>query len=97
LVSATIQTAKSTGKIGPETKCWRRIGRSGVWPRPIVLSSYKASKPFASFYAPYSGLAIISIAGLLLAPIVHRVMHKFHTKSGRQERIRNAPGVEPVP
>ena len=41
-----------------------------------------AGKIFASFYALYSGLAIISVAGLLLAPIVHRFLHKFHVDSG---------------
>jgi hypothetical protein len=37
-----------------------------------------AGKLFASVYALYSGLAIISVAGLLLAPVVHRFLHKFH-------------------
>src|ERR1700691_5731216 len=42
-----------------------------------------AGKLFASFYALYSGLAIISIAGLLFTPVVHRVMHKFHIDEGQ--------------
>jgi len=42
---------------------------------PIHTSS---GKLFASFYALYSGLAIISIAGLLIAPLFHRFLHKFH-------------------
>ena len=35
-------------------------------------------KLFASFYAIYSGLFLIGVAGFLLAPIFHRIIHKFH-------------------
>jgi hypothetical protein len=45
---------------------------------PVNPLRSTAGKLFASFYALYSGLAIISIAGLLLAPLVHRLLHKFH-------------------
>jgi len=41
----------------------------------------RAGKIFASFYALYSGLAILSVAGLILAPVVHRFLHKFHVES----------------
>jgi len=49
---------------------------------PVDPIKTDAGKIFASFYALYSGLAIISVAGLLLAPIVHRFLHKFHVDSG---------------
>ena len=45
---------------------------------PVDPLRSEGGKLFASFYALYSGLAIISIAGLLLAPLVHRLLHKFH-------------------
>ena len=45
---------------------------------PVDPIRTTAGKLFASFYALYSGLAIISVAGLLLAPIVHRFLHRFH-------------------
>jgi hypothetical protein len=35
-------------------------------------------KLFAGFYALYAGLVFLVIAGLLLAPVVHRVLHRFH-------------------
>ena len=57
---------------------------------PVDPMKTKAGKLFASFYALYSGLAIISIAGLLLAPLVHRLMHKFHIDGRAAERIRKA-------
>jgi hypothetical protein len=49
---------------------------------PVDQIKTDAGKIFASFYALYSGLAIISVAGLLLAPVVHRFLHKFHVDSG---------------
>jgi hypothetical protein len=45
---------------------------------PVDPIKTDAGKLFASFYALYSGLAILSIAGLILAPVVHRFLHKFH-------------------
>lgn len=45
---------------------------------PVDPIRTAAGKIFASFFALYSGLAIISVAGLLLAPLVHRFLHKFH-------------------
>ncbi len=49
---------------------------------PVDTLKTSAGKLFASFYALYSGLFLIGIAGILLAPIIHRVMHSLH---GRQD------------
>ncbi|MBX7147067.1 MAG: hypothetical protein K1X44_07150 [Alphaproteobacteria bacterium] len=35
-------------------------------------------KIFASFYAIYSSIFLIMCAGVLLVPIFHRVLHRFH-------------------
>jgi hypothetical protein len=62
---------------------------------PVDPIRTTAGKLFASFYALYSGLAIISIAGILLAPIVHRFLHKFHIESrGETNRSKQAGLVE---
>ena len=45
---------------------------------PVDLISSPAGKLFASFYALFSGLLFIGIASLLIAPFVHRVMHRMH-------------------
>jgi hypothetical protein len=37
-----------------------------------------AAKIFASIYALYSGLVVIALMGIMLSPVVHRIMHKFH-------------------
>jgi hypothetical protein len=35
-------------------------------------------KVFASFYALFSGLAFITIAGIIVTPVAHRLLHWFH-------------------
>lgn len=37
-----------------------------------------AAKLFASMYALFSGVVFISTAGIILAPLFHRVLHRFH-------------------
>ncbi len=51
---------------------------------PVNPIKTDAGKLFASFYALYSGLAILSVAGLILAPVVHRFLHKFHVDDDRR-------------
>ena len=50
---------------------------------PVDPVKTSAGKLFASFYALYSGLALISVAGLMLSPIIHRFLHKFHIDDHR--------------
>jgi FtsH-binding integral membrane protein len=45
---------------------------------PVDRLDTAAAKLFASLYAIFSGLVFISVMGIVLAPIVHRVLHKFH-------------------
>jgi hypothetical protein len=45
---------------------------------PVDPMKSNAAKIFASIYALYSGLALIAVVGLLLAPVIHRLLHKFH-------------------
>ena len=35
-------------------------------------------KIFSALFALYAGLLFIAVAGLLLAPFLHRVLHRFH-------------------
>ena len=41
------------------------------------LKNYNA-KLFAGIYALYSGLAVIVATGVILAPLLHRLLHHFH-------------------
>lgn len=50
---------------------------------PVATLQTTSGKIFAGCYALFSGLVFISIAGILLAPVAHRALHKFHLESGR--------------
>ena len=39
-----------------------------------------AGKVFASFYALFSGLAFITVAGIIVTPVAHRLLHWFHVE-----------------
>lgn len=52
---------------------------SGMGPVDPVKSA--PGKWFASFYALYSGLVLIALMGLVLAPVFHRILHAFHQDS----------------
>jgi hypothetical protein len=45
---------------------------------PVVQLSTDGGKIFAGFYALFSGLLLIAVAGLILAPVFHRMLHRFH-------------------
>lgn len=45
---------------------------------PVDTLTTKAAKVFASGYALFSGLVFIAIMGIILAPVVHRILHAFH-------------------
>jgi hypothetical protein len=43
-------------------------------------------KLFASIYALYAGIVFIATAGLLVAPVLHRVLHKIRLEEAKQRR-----------
>lgn len=45
---------------------------------PVNLPQTAAGKLFAGLYALYAGLVFIVTAALLFAPVLHRVLHRFH-------------------
>ncbi len=45
---------------------------------PIKELPTDTAKVFASIYALFSGIIFIGVMGIILAPLVHRIMHKFH-------------------
>jgi len=50
---------------------------------PIGELKTTAGKVFAGLYAIFSGLIIIIATGFVLAPIFHRVLHRFHVETTR--------------
>jgi hypothetical protein len=45
---------------------------------PVRELPNDSAKVFASIYALFSGVIFIALMGIILSPIAHRVMHKFH-------------------
>ena len=45
---------------------------------PVDPIRTTAGKLFASLYALYAGLVFVVVAGILLLPAVHRLLHHFH-------------------
>jgi hypothetical protein len=45
---------------------------------PVVDMKTDGAKIFSSIYALYSGVAFLSIVGVFLTPVVHRILHLLH-------------------
>ena len=45
---------------------------------PIHNPATTGGKLFAGFYAIFSGFAVLGVAAVIFAPIVHRVFHRLH-------------------
>ncbi|HEV3447327.1 MAG TPA: hypothetical protein VG099_21985 [Gemmataceae bacterium] len=48
---------------------------------PLTPLQTWGGKLFAGLYALYSGLTLIFATGIIIAPIVHRVLHRFHLET----------------
>lgn len=45
---------------------------------PVDTLTNTGGKLFASCYALFSGLVLITLMGIVLAPVAHRMLHTFH-------------------
>ena len=52
---------------------------------PLHSPENTAGKLFAGFYALYSGFAVLGIAAVIFAPVVHRIFHRFHIEMEEDE------------
>lgn len=65
---------------------------SGMGPlNPLVTDG---GKIFAAFYAIASGFLLLGLAGLMLAPVFHRILHRFHVD---EADLEDAPEPAPAP
>ena len=53
---------------------------------PVDKLNTTGGKIFAGSYAIFSGLVIVIATGFVLAPIFHRVLHRFHVESGKDDK-----------
>lgn len=53
---------------------------------PVNAPQTFAGKLFAGFYALYAGLVFLVVAGILFAPMAHRVLHQFHWEMGKLKK-----------
>jgi hypothetical protein len=52
---------------------------------PLAELHTDAGKLFAGCYALYCGLVVIAVAGIVLAPVAHRILHRFHLEESQGE------------
>lgn len=48
---------------------------------PVSTMQNDAAKIFAGFYALFSGLVFIGTAAVLVAPWLHRLLHRLHAEA----------------
>lgn len=51
---------------------------------PVDPPKTDGGKLFAGFYALYAGLIFLIAAGIVFAPVFHRVLHKFHWRDDEE-------------
>lgn len=53
---------------------------------PVKMDLSEPGKLFAGLYALYSGLVVIAVTGLLLAPGIHHLMHRVHWEEPKGQK-----------
>jgi hypothetical protein len=59
---------------------------------PIHSPKTAGGKIFAGLYALYAGLFFLVIMGLLFAPVLHRLLHRFHWERSSSNAVRQKTG-----
>lgn len=59
---------------------------------PVDVLPNDAAKYFASLYALFSGVTFLSIVGVLFAPLLHRIMHRYHLETDNEEESDEKKG-----
>jgi hypothetical protein len=53
---------------------------------PVDQLEAGPAKVFSGLYAIYSGFALLASAGVILAPVLHRFLHRFHLEDEEDEK-----------
>ena len=54
-----------------------------------------AGKLFAALYSLYAGFVFIVVAGLLISPLFHRILHRFHLEVEEEKQRKTRPASRP--
>jgi hypothetical protein len=52
---------------------------------PVNELHTTAGKWLAGGYALFAGIVFLILAGVMLAPVIHHVLHKFHLETGKED------------
>jgi len=52
---------------------------------PVNPLHTTAGKWLAGLYALFAGIVFLVLAGVMLAPVIHHVLHKFHLETGKED------------
>lgn len=52
---------------------------------PVGTMQTTGGKLFAGTYALYSGIVLIFSTGIILSPVVHRILHDFHVDDDKND------------
>ena len=58
----------------------------GMGPVGLDKDTPQGLKLFAAFYALYAGLVFLIVASIIFAPVVHRVLHRFHWETQEEQQ-----------
>jgi hypothetical protein len=61
---------------------------------PVDPLKTASAKLFATFYSLYSGVAFLTMMAVLVAPLLHRFLHKFHldvTEDDQEDQEEGKP------
>lgn len=56
---------------------------------PVDKAVTSGAKIFSSIYAIYSGVAFLTSVAMILSPVAHRFLHRFHLDLEEQEEAEN--------
>lgn len=52
---------------------------------PVESPATPGGKMFAGIYALYAGIVFLAVSGIVLAPLLHRLLHEFHWEQGKEQ------------
>ena len=64
---------------------------------PVDILNNQPAKVFAGFYAILSGVIFLSVFGLLIGPVFHRFLHRFHLDDEERTASRVNGGAPRAP